>query len=288
MPALVQHALEEFAAGNLVEGLEILLGAVFDLASFTTDTLLPPIQNAIVGPLDNLANVVFVLTDPANIFNGGFALVGPVLATALASAQAVEDVIAGDPDALTALINAPATIADGLLNGFDFPGLLSPPDDVFLAGPIGFALELRQQIAVAIGAPEPPLASEAAVNELPADAKLVPLDVNPGPAPAVEESDADTTNGNGTVLKQPDNSPLLQDKERRGPRGRSATHSRPRPASRAIQRTRAPRGPDRSRAQSRASRARSSRWVTGSGILWAFLQGEDRSRRRQDRSRRQH
>ncbi len=92
----------------------------------------------------------------------------------------------------------------------------SLPDDNS-DGPIGFALELRQQIAVAIGAPEPPLASEAAVNELPADTKLVPLDVNPGPAPAVEESDAGTTNGNGTVLEQPDNSPLLQDKERRGP-----------------------------------------------------------------------
>jgi hypothetical protein len=215
LPTLVQAAFEEFAEGNLVGGLEVLFDAVFELALFTTDTLLPPLQDAILGPLFNTVNAVAVLTDPANIFNGAFGLVGPVLATVLASAQAVEDVIEGDPDTLTALINAPATITDGLLNGFDFPGLLSPPDPVVLAGPIGFALDLRQQIADAI-TPEP-LSAEAAVNELPADTKLVPLDVNPGPAPAVEESDEDATNGNGTVLEQPDTSSLTQDKQRKGP-----------------------------------------------------------------------
>ena len=139
---------------------------------------------------------------------------GPVVSTALATAQAVQDVIDGNPDVLTAVIDSPATITDGLLNGFvafeENEGLLTA------GGPIGFGLTMRQDIATALE-PGPLVTSAAAVNAPPEGGKLVPLAVNSGPAPAVEESDEDATNGNGTVLEEPDTSSPSQDKERKRP-----------------------------------------------------------------------
>ena len=137
VPPLLQAALNDLASGN-VEGatnnvLTAILAPVFPITG-----LIPPLSAVLTQPLTNLG-----LTNLVNAINaieaGGVlsplamavtGVLGPVLSGAGAFGVAVDNVgsaiTAGDPQAvLNAVVNGPATIVDGVLNGGFGPDLSS-------------------------------------------------------------------------------------------------------------------------------------------------------------------
>lgn len=155
------------------------------------------LQEAFVAPWENVAaavDAVFgVEGTTALIALGG--MIGPIISGTGAVGQAIQNIIdpvlAGDVvETVYALINAPATVADGWLNGgygppIDILGLFELPfsgiisgnvDAVFgdMAGPIQTLLNIRDTIARAIGW-EPVSPNRVAAftgDEIVADAQL--------------------------------------------------------------------------------------------------------------------
>ena len=132
VPPLLQAAFNDLASGNL-EGatdnvLNAILAPVFPITGF-----IPAISAAFTQPLTNLVNAINavqvggVLSPLAMAVTG---LLGPVLSGAGAFGVAVDNVgsaiAAGDPQAvLKAVVNGPAAIFDGVLNGGFGPDLSS-------------------------------------------------------------------------------------------------------------------------------------------------------------------
>ena len=132
VPPLLQAAVNDLASGNL-EGatdnvLNAILAPVFPITGF-----IPAISAAFTQPLTNLVNAINavqvggVLSPLAMAVTG---LLGPVLSGAGAFGVAVDNVgsaiAAGDPQAvLKAVVNGPAAIFDGVLNGGFGPDLSS-------------------------------------------------------------------------------------------------------------------------------------------------------------------
>ena len=135
MPPLLQAASNDLASGN-VEGainnvLNAILAPVFPITGF-----IPAVSAAFTQPLTNLVNAINAVqvglragvTSPLAMAVTG--LLGPVLSGAGAFGVAVDNVgsaiTAGDPQAaLNAVVNGPATILDGVLNGGFGPDLSS-------------------------------------------------------------------------------------------------------------------------------------------------------------------
>ncbi len=132
VPPLLQAAFNDLASGN-VEGatnnvLTAILAPVFPITGFV-----PALAAAFTQPLTNLVNAINavqaggVLSPLAMAVTG---LLGPALSGAGAFGVAVDNVgsaiAAGDPQAaLNAVVNGPATIVDGVLNGGFGPDLSS-------------------------------------------------------------------------------------------------------------------------------------------------------------------
>jgi hypothetical protein len=132
VPPLLQAAFNDLASGN-VEGatnnvLSAILAPVFPITG-----LIPAISAVLTNPLANLVSGINaieaggVLSPLAMAVTG---LLGPVLSGAGAFGVAVDNVGsaigAGDPQAvLNAVVNGPATILDGVLNGGFGPDLSS-------------------------------------------------------------------------------------------------------------------------------------------------------------------
>ena len=199
LPALLENAANavEAAIDRAAEG-------NFDLAIVTlirTYVTLAPAVAAIVGaPLKLLgpelaaaANVVL-----AKSLN---AAVGPVLSGIGKSGVAIQNIVnalnnaePGSGALLSALIAAPGTVADRLLNGFPivpspiaFPGLLTPGDPVDPnkpdPGPVSLALGLARGLG-AVLTPQP-----AAVTDFraPENTRVVPIDVDVSRAAVVAD-----------------------------------------------------------------------------------------------------
>ncbi len=130
VPPLLQAASNDLASGN-VEGatnnvLTAILAPVFPLTAF-----IPTLETALTQPMTNLVNAFNAITaggvlSPLSMAVTG--LLGPVLSGAGAFGVAVDNVgsaiAAGDPQAvLNAVVNGPATILDGVLNGGFGPDL---------------------------------------------------------------------------------------------------------------------------------------------------------------------
>lgn len=190
VPQLVQTAVTQLVAGNVA-------GAANALLQIPLAVGLPALP-ALLNPLESIANVIKAFTaDPlaTELLLSGF--IAPLISTPAAAATAIQNVIGavgtGNPLAVVgALLGAPATIADGLLNGGYGPdlapltglagvivkagGLLSSPSlsidpsgniVVGTGGPIAALAQVLQKIATAI-APPP------AVKAAPADPASVP------------------------------------------------------------------------------------------------------------------
>jgi hypothetical protein len=128
VPGLVQSAVGQLAAGNVSGAANTLLGIPLALGLPLTN-LVPALSRMLTQPLENIVNVVKAFTSDTlgtELILSGF--IAPLISTPAAAAVAVQNVISSvgtfNPAAIaSALVAAPATIADGLLNGGFGPDL---------------------------------------------------------------------------------------------------------------------------------------------------------------------
>ncbi len=121
VPQLVESAVAQLAAGNVA-------GAANSLVQIPLAVGLPLLP-ALLNPLQSVANVINAFTSDSlgtELILAGF--VAPLISTPAAAATAIQNVIGavatGNPAAVVgALLGAPATVADGLLNGGYGPDL---------------------------------------------------------------------------------------------------------------------------------------------------------------------
>jgi hypothetical protein len=192
VPALLQTALNQLAASNVSGAVNTLLEIPVAIAAPALN-LLPALQQMITQPITNLVNVIQAVTAPLNAPLELVGLVAPLISMTGATGVAIQNVVSalgtGDiQNVANAVLTAPATIADGLLNGGYGPdlgplvgqpisvfagGLLSlstlvfgGPTGVFVktAGPLGSLLFLRDIIAAALQPPKPATTAAAAAK----------------------------------------------------------------------------------------------------------------------------
>lgn len=198
LPLALEGAFDYLAAGDVESALNTILNlgntlfgaailgpfaAVQGYLNFLVDTpggspQLTGIINAMIG------------NDQFQLVQTFLGAVGPVISGIGSVGTAIQNVldavVAGDVlGVVTALINAPATVIDGVLNGGYgpsvpflgyYPGILTA-NAPFLNGPLAVLQSLGQAIAQALGAP--PVASMAATAIPADDAELVALEVGP-------------------------------------------------------------------------------------------------------------
>ncbi|MBE1549979.1 hypothetical protein GGC64_004019 [Mycobacterium sp. OAS707] len=236
LPQTVQTAVGQLAAGNVAGAANALLQIPLTLG-LPLQNILPALATIITKPLENIVNVVKAFTGDTlgtELILAGF--IGPLISTPAAAATAVQNVITavgtGNPMAVVgALLGAPATVADGLLNGgygpdlgplvdSPFPvkagGLLSSstlvfnPDGSFFVntgGPIAALQAALAKIAGAL-APKTPVAVKTAdVASVPSTAATT-VTVSTGvPAPTKEaatavEATAPKPSSNGSTTSE--------------------------------------------------------------------------------------
>lgn len=201
LPALVQTAVGQLAAGNIAGAVSTVLTAPVAVA-FPLTNLLPALATALTTPVQNLVNVVNAFLAPGNLLSTELdvaGLIAPLISTPAAVALAAQNVIgaittANPAGVVGALLTAPATIADGILNGGIGPdlgplvaptlgipvfagGLFSP--SAFVNGVNGFFVNtggpiyaLEQVLNTIAGALAPPAAT--AVKPVQADPASIP------------------------------------------------------------------------------------------------------------------
>lgn len=141
VPALLQTALSQLTTGNVAGAADSILQIPLVIGLPAAD-LLPALGQLLTKPLQNLVNVVNAFTAPSIenllVISG---LIAPLISTPAAAAAAFQNVLnafgTGDPAAVVnAVLSAPATIVDGLLNGGYGPDLgpLVTPGLVVKAG----------------------------------------------------------------------------------------------------------------------------------------------------------
>jgi hypothetical protein len=208
VPQLLQTVVTDLASGNVEDATNALLTLPLAVG-------LPALPTLLVNPIQNVVNVINAFTSDSlgtELLLSG--LIAPLISTPAAAATALQNVIdavgSGDPMAvLGAVIDAPATVLDGLLNGGYGPdlgpltgqtgvivkagGLLSPtalsigPDGsivVNTGGPIAALEGIAQKILGAITPPDDPTGTATKAVQ----AKVVQTDATSVPssaAPAV-------------------------------------------------------------------------------------------------------
>lgn len=206
VPQLLAQAAEGFAKGDLVSAVNaVLTAAILPITAgidLVSGPIIPAIQQALAGPVQNLANVINQL--PNMILSGALVPLSPLLSGGGALVQAVQNVIdavqAADPaKALDAVVSAPAVVLDGILNGgygmslaplvglngltVQSGGLLNPgsfTDDgrLILPGSLQSWQTLQQTIVAAL---TPPAAPSSAVSRTLASSS--PTDISAVRAP---------------------------------------------------------------------------------------------------------
>jgi len=236
LPQTVQTAVGQLAAGNVAGAANALLQIPLTLG-LPLQNILPALATIITKPLENIVNVVKAFTGDTlgtELILAGF--IGPLISTPAAAATAVQNVITavgtGNPMAVVgALLGAPATVADGLLNGgygpdlgplvdSPFPvkagGLLSSstlvfnPDGSFFVntgGPIAALQAALAKIAGALAPKTPVTVKSADVASVPSTAATT-VTVSTGvPAPTKEattavEATAPKPSSNGSATSE--------------------------------------------------------------------------------------
>ncbi|MEU0498485.1 hypothetical protein [Mycobacterium sp. NPDC006124] len=128
VPAVLATAVSQLAAGNVEGAVNSLLSVPLTVAAPALN-LLPVLQGILTKPLTNLVNVVNAFTaDPLATLLAVSGFIAPLISVPGAAAAAIQNVInavgTGDLGAVAnAVLTAPATIADGLLNGGYGPDL---------------------------------------------------------------------------------------------------------------------------------------------------------------------
>jgi hypothetical protein len=141
VPALLQTALGQLSASNISGAVNTLLQIPLAVAAPALG-LLPALQQIITTPITNLVKVIQAVTDPINAPLTLVGFIAPLIsmtgATGVAFQSVVDALGTGDIQKVAnAVLTAPATIADGLLNGGygpDLGPLVGQPVSVFAGG----------------------------------------------------------------------------------------------------------------------------------------------------------
>lgn len=196
VPELLKTALTQLAAGDLAGATDALLQIPLAVVLPATD-LLPALGEVLTKPLQNVINVVKAFTaDPLTTLLAVSGFIAPLISIPAAAAAAVQTVVdsvgSDEPKAFVhALINAPAVLLDGILNGGYGPdlgplvspglpvkagGLLSSAELVFkddgsfyvnTGGPVYALQQVLKMVKDAITPPAPPTAQLTAVTTVP-------------------------------------------------------------------------------------------------------------------------
>lgn len=189
VPAVLQKALSEIAAGQFQTASETISTGVIQVAFPFLPSLLQPLNN-FVAVVNQLPNIVLI---------GSLAVIQPPLALVQATGQAVQAVAdalaAGDPSGVVnAIVSAPAVMLNGFLNGYaptQTGGLLTPG-----LGTLSLLVNIRDLIVTAItpaaAAATTTAATDAVTSTTSAAAKVVTLDVAPQGTAAKSTSSATT------------------------------------------------------------------------------------------------
>lgn len=209
VPAQLQQAAQQLWAGNIVGAVDTfnaaLLPPVLNVVFY-----LPELYKVVANAGQNFANVLAVL--PEAVINPVLTLAYPLVSGVNAAAEIAQAVLdaakAGDVQGVAnTLINAPANLINGVLNGagtilgfLPTPGLLTPYDptmDFLGSGPIAQFLHARQLIADAL---KPltavPTAAVSAATVAPSNTTLTvavssaATTENPSPSPDAVSSDS--------------------------------------------------------------------------------------------------
>jgi hypothetical protein len=187
----VQTAIDRAAEGNFDLAIVSLIRTYVTLAPVVAAVVSAPLK--LLGP-ELAAAATVVLAKSLN------AAIGPVLSGIGKAGVAMQNIAnalnaePGSPSPLVALIAAPGTVADGVLNGFAvvpgpiaFPGLLTPGDAFDPKkpnpGPVALAIGLARGFGTAL-TPQPPAATNfhAAAND-----RVVTLEVDATPTPLADD-----------------------------------------------------------------------------------------------------
>lgn len=166
-PAALITAAGQLAAGNISGATNTLLQLPLDIALPLTNAL-PALADLITKPLQNVVNVINAFTsDQLGTMLALSGFIAPLISTPAAAAVAVQNVLAAvatlNPVAIAnAVLTAPATVADGLLNGGYGPNLAGlaglPPDQINvvaggLLSPTGLSIGDDGSLTINTGGP---------------------------------------------------------------------------------------------------------------------------------------
>ena len=183
-PNAIATARGQLQSGDIVGAFDTFNNQIVIPLALAGVQAVSDLTRPLVSTVNNFAKAFAAVPDA--VFQVILPMTFPLVSTINAAVQATQDVydgvVARDPGAvLNTLVNLPANLVDGFLNGsgtilgfINAPGLLTPydPNFGFLAsGPIASLIALRDVIAQAIGAPLP----TAAAAKVPAAGKTVTL-----------------------------------------------------------------------------------------------------------------
>lgn len=186
VPGAIKTATEQLQSGEIVDAVNTINNTIVIPLVLAGVTAVSDLTGPLVSTVNNFAKAF--ATVPNAVFQVILPMTYPLVSTINVVVQATQDVydgvVASDPGAvINTLVNLPANLVDGFLNGsgtilgfINAPGVLTPydPNFGFLgSGPIASLIQLRDVIAQAIGATPPPTAAA----KLPAAAKTVTLSV---------------------------------------------------------------------------------------------------------------
>jgi hypothetical protein len=171
-PGAIATARGQLQSGDIVGAFDTFNNQIVIPLALAGVTAVSDLTRPLVSTVNNFAKAFATLPDA--VFQVILPMTFPLVSTINAAVQATQDVydgvVARDPGAIiNILVNLPANLVDGFLNGsgtilgfLPAPGLLTPysPDFGFLAsGPIASLIALRDVIAQAIGATPPSAAA---------------------------------------------------------------------------------------------------------------------------------
>jgi hypothetical protein len=197
----IQAAVDQAAAGNYDLAIVGLIRTYVTLAPVVAAVVSAPLK--LLGPeLADAASVVLVKSLNA--------AVGPVLSGIGKAGVAIQNIAnalnaqPGSPSPLIALLAAPGTVADGVLNGYAiapspiaFPGLLTPGDPFDPKKPNPGPVALAFGLARGFGSILTPELAAATNFTAPANERVVTLDVNATPTSLTDDENQATKDVQG-------------------------------------------------------------------------------------------
>lgn len=235
-PNAIATARGQLQSGDIVGAFDTFNNQIVIPLALAGVQAVSDLTRPLVSTVNNFAKAFAAVPDA--VFQVILPMTFPLVSTINAAVQATQDVydgvVARDPAAvLNTLVNLPANLVDGFLNGsgtilgfINAPGLLTPydPNFGFLAsGPIASLLQLRDVIAQAIGAPVP----TAAAAKVPAAAKTVTLSVAP-------EVDGTASSGKDAVKAAPESAVADATESATGSTGSTKASAKATPAAAAT------------------------------------------------------